>query len=106
MRAARRVAGEKNEKEHQKLAVFPSHEPPESPPGFGLRQCSAAFAAAFVLWKAAEHCRSPRRCRAEGSPAWFMAPTHVNILEVFAAHELPLTPSLSPSGGEGGPAVA
>ena len=31
-----------------------------------------------------------------------MAPTHVKFLEVFPAHEPhPLTPSLSPNGGEG-----
>ena len=36
----------------------------ETPPGFGVRQSPAAFDR-FMTCKAAEDCRTPRRCRAE-----------------------------------------
>ena len=37
-----------------------------------------------------------------GVPIWFMAPTHVQFLEVFASDKpYPLIPSFSPNGGEG-----
>jgi len=38
--------------------------------------------------KAAEGLRSPRRCRAHGTPCRFMAPTRVHSPEVQAAIEL------------------
>src|SRR5207247_6394248 len=37
-----------------------------------------------------------------GVPIWFMAPTHVQFLEVFASDKpYPLIPSFSPNGGGG-----
>jgi len=41
------------------------------PPGFGVRQSSGAFTTVAIQWKAAEDCRSPRRCRARPRRAGF-----------------------------------
>ena len=81
--------GEKRfRKDQPLLSGAPFHEPFGLPPGFGLRQSSGAFGSRRSR-KAAEVCRTPRRCRAGVSPIRFKAPMRDSrIME--ASHEPPV----------------
>src|SRR6185295_11594619 len=81
------------------LEVFSFHEP--SPPpkakimreAFGVRPACRRFDTCEKAGASSPH---SKRCRAFTRPLRFMAPTHVNILEVFFFHE----PLRSPQGAK------
>src|SRR5262249_33552666 len=62
------------------------HEPSGPPLGFGVRQSSGALDG-FVDAKAAEDCRTPRRCRAYGSTSAVHGLNARPKLELKALHE-------------------
>src|SRR6266508_5194162 len=84
------------------LEVFPFHEPTKEPPGFGLRQSSGAFRSGLGVQKRQRTAAVQDAIASAHAPPRFMVPMR-GQKTVGDAHEPadPLTPSLSPAGGEG-----
>ena len=80
----------------------PLPEPTKLPPGFGLRQSSGAFRTGFAVQKRQRTAAVQDAIATAHPPPRFMVPTHAKHgVEAFHEPAHALTPSLSPTGGEG-----